>query len=224
MKKIDVLIIEDSVDIATMLSDFLKRDGFSSHIAKSGEEGLAFIHSNEVKIILLDIMLPGLDGFQICKQIHDGKNLPIIILSAKTDKDDKLTGLLLGADDYIEKPFDIDLLLAKVSSLYRRHYVNETVIEAGNLKIDPVARAVIFKGKSLELNLKEFDLLVFLLQNKGKALKKEHIFGHVWGADNFSEPQTLTVHINRLREKIEKDPKNPKRILTVWGVGYKFEG
>lgn len=218
----DILIIEDSRDIADMLMKFLEKEGYTSHSAKSGEEGLEYIKRHDVKIVLLDIMLPGIDGFQVCKKIHDEMNLPLIILSAKTDKDDKLNGLILGADDYIEKPFDVDLLLAKVNSLYRRHYKKESVIELADLKIDIESRSVIYKEKPLELNIKEFNLLLFLVKNRGKALRKEHIFNTVWGADNFSEPQTLTVHINRLRDKIEPDPKKPERIVTVWGVGYKF--
>ncbi len=219
----DILIIEDSPDIATMLRDFLQRDGYASHVVASGEEGVRYIKENEVKIVLLDVMLPGMDGFQVCKWIHQDKNLPIIMISAKTEKDDKLNGLLLGADDYIEKPFDMDLLLAKVNSLYRRHYKNEAQICVGDLVIDSSARTATYKGGALELNVKEFDLLAFLVQNRGKALRKEHIFNSVWGTDSFSEPSTLTVHVKWLREKIEEDPKNPRYIRTVWGVGYRFE-
>lgn len=219
----DILLIEDNPDISLMICRFLKKDGFSYHTVKSGEEGLDFIKNNEVKIVLLDLMLPNMDGFQVCKKIHKEKNLPLIILSAKTDKDDKLNGFTLGADDYIEKPFDIDILLAKIHSLYRRHYENETEINFKDMKIDTEARTVLFKEKPLDLNVKEFDLLVFLAKNCGKALRKENIFDSVWGQDSFSEPSTLTVHINRLRERIESDPKEPKYIRTVWGVGYKFE-
>lgn len=219
----DILLIEDNPDLSLMLCEFLKKDGFSCHAAKSGEEGLDFLKENDVKIVLLDIMLPYMDGFQVSQRIHKEKNLPLIIISAKTDKDDKLNGLALGADDYIEKPFDVDILLAKIKSLYRRHYERETVVNFTDIKIDMEARVVLFRNKPLELNVKEFDLLAFFAQNCGKALRKEHIFNSVWGQDSFSEPSTLTVHINRLREKIETDPKNPKHILTVWGVGYKFE-
>lgn len=219
----DILLIEDNPDISSMLCEFLRKDGFSCNTVRSGEEGLDFIRENEVKIILLDVMLPNMDGFQVCRRIHKEKNLPLIIISAKTDKNDKLNGLTLGADDYIEKPFDADILLAKVKSLYRRHYEKETEIDFQDMKIDTEARTALFKGNPLDLNVKEFDLLVFLLRNRGKAMRKENIFNNVWGVDSFSEPSTLTVHINWLREKIEDDPKNPRHILTVWGVGYKFE-
>jgi len=147
-------------------------------------------------------------------------------LSAKTEKDDKLSALLQGADDYIEKPFDIDLLIAKIGSLYRRHYdetAKNAVIDFGKLEIDTKGRNVRLCGNILTLTAKEYDLLLLLAQNRGKALRKEYIFNNVWGCDSFSEPSTLTVHIKWLREKIEDDPKKPKRILTVWGVGYKFE-
>jgi DNA-binding response OmpR family regulator len=219
----DILIIEDNADISAALSKFLQNDGYSVHAVGSGEEGLRYISENEVRIVLLDIALPGTDGFAVCAKIRDGKNIPAIILSARTQKDDKLNGFLLGADDYIEKPFDIDLLKAKINSLYRRHYSKEKAIDLGWLKIDCESRTVKYMDNFLELGAKEFDLLDFLVKNRGKALRKEFIFNSVWGIESFSEPSTLTVHISRLRDKIEKDPKNPRRILTVWGVGYKFE-
>jgi len=221
----DILIIEDNFEIAALLHDFLEKAGYSSTHAANGDEGLSYIEANEVGIVLLDIMLPGIDGFAVCQKIHEDKNLPIIILSARTGKDDKLNGLLLGADDYIEKPYDIDLLLAKISALYRLHYRKGAngIIELGAMKINTLGRVVHLHNKLLTLTAKEYDLLLLLSKNKGKALRKEYIFDKVWGYDSFSEPSTLTVHIKWLREKIEKDPKNPKRIVTIWGVGYKFE-
>lgn len=221
----DILMIEDNLEIATIVSDFLKQDGFTCFHATSGEQGLEYIKNHTVGVVLLDIMLPGLDGFQICNIIHKQNNIPIIILSAKTEKEDKLNGLTLGADDYIEKPFDIDLLLAKIKALYRRHYEeNLSVIHVNDLLIDVGGRLVTLKETPLNLTAKEFDLLLLLVRNKGKALRKEWIFNQVWGSDSFSEPSTLTVHIKWLREKIEADIKNPKYIQTIWGVGYKFEG
>lgn len=221
----DILIIEDNKEIANVLSDFLKRDGFSCFHALTGEQGIDYIKKNQVCLVLLDIMLPSMDGFEVCNIIHQEKNLPIIILSAKNQKDDKLNGLLLGADDYIEKPFDIDILLAKIKSLYRRHYEEKpTIISVGDLLININSRTVLIRGHKLNLTNKEFDLLFLLVQNKNKALSKDWIFNKIWGVDSFSEPSTLTVHIKWLREKIEQNPKNPKFIQTVWGIGYKFEG
>ncbi|HEX3075600.1 MAG TPA: response regulator transcription factor, partial [Lachnospiraceae bacterium] len=209
-----------------LLCDFLAREGYSLYHVKSGEEGIAYIQRETVKLVLLDIMLPHIDGFGVCKLIRQKGNIPIIIMSARTAKEDKIAGLELGADDYIEKPFDMDILIAKIKVLLRRSYegfVTTKVIEDGDLTIDQNAMVVSKKGKELIMTLKEFELLVIFLSNKGKTLQKEWLFNKVWGCDSFSEPSTLTVHINKLREKIEENPKKPVRIVTVWGVGYKYE-
>lgn len=221
----DILVIEDNCDIASTLCDFLRREGYSCYHCTTGEDGLAYPNHETVRLVLLDIMLPQTDGFQICREIYQNRRIPTIILSAKTDKDDKLNGLRLGADDYIEKPYDIDLLLAKINVLYRRHYHadNRKYITAGELKIDVPGRSVYQRGTPLSLTLKEYELLLFFLRNQEKILPKDFIFDAVWGVDSFSEPSTLTVHIKWLREKIEADPKNPRHIQTVWGVGYKFQ-
>lgn len=219
----DILLIEDNKELGAILGDFMRRDGFSFYQAFSGEDGLKYSLDHEIGIVLLDIMLPGIDGITVCAKLRDKKSVPIIILSAKTNKEDKLNGLLSGADDYIEKPYDIDLLMAKVHSVYKRNYDTSAVITEGNLEINTETRTVINNNQALSLNVKEFELLLLLVKNKGKVLHKEWIFDQVWGADSFSEQSTLTVHIKWLREKLEQDQKNPKRILTIWGVGYKFE-
>jgi len=226
IKMTDILVIEDDYDIASLLCDFLGKEGYSVYHAASGEEGLEYIDSNLVRLVLLDIMLSKMDGFEVCKKIHGAKNLPMLILSAKIEKEDKLNGLLLGADDYIEKPYDIDLLLAKIHALYRRHYdesLKGSIIQEGTIKIDTSGRNVYVNETKLSLTTKEYDLLLLLVENKGKVLHKEYIFNKVWGFDSFSEPSTLTVHIKWLRKKIERDSKNPKYISTIWGVGYKFQ-
>lgn len=223
---VDLLIIEDNIELATILCDFLSKDGYSLFHAKSGEEGMQYLKQNTVKLVLLDIMLPGLDGFGVCKLIRERGNLPIIIMSARVDKKDKLSGLELGADDYIEKPFDIDILSAKIAAQLRRSYrfiENNSVLADNDITIDLDATVVYYKNNKLDMTSKEFELLLIFLQNKGKTLRKEWLFDKVWGADSYSEPSTLTVHINKLREKIEESPKKPKRIVTVWGVGYKYE-
>lgn len=224
---VDILIIEDNKEISGLVQDFLTGDGYSCEVRASGEDGLAFLHAQPARIVLLDIMLPGLDGFSVCNEIHKKQNIPLIIISARSSKDDTLSGLKAGADDYIEKPFDMDILRAKIAALYRRHYGDDPLgqtLTVGDLHIDAHGRTAFFKGTPLELNQKEFDLLFYLAEHDGKALRKDTLLNAVWGVDCFSEPSTLTVHIKRLRDKIEDDSANPKHIVTVWGVGYKYEG
>jgi len=223
----DILIIEDNTEIAELTHDFLVKDGYTCKICVSGEDGLAWLRENSVRLVLLDIILPGADGFTICDEIHRKMNIPLIIVSARNRKEDKLSGLRLGADDYIEKPFDIDILRAKIAALYRRHYGAHPLgakLTVGELTLDTAARTTVYKGRALELTAKEFDLLVYLCEHRGKALRKDTLLDAVWGADCFSEQSTLTVHIKRLRDRIEEDTRDPKHILTIWGIGYKYEG
>ena len=218
----DILIVEDNKEISQLLSDFLKKEGFSVSVASTGEEALTKFGKYGAKIVLLDIMLPGMDGYAVCSEIRTNSNVPIFILSAKTEKDDKLNGIILGADDYIEKPYDIDLLIAKIKGLFARRYSSDE-IHTGNITINKVDYKVYKDGKEVEMTIKEYELMLLLAENQGKVLTKEFLFNRIWGFDSDSEQQTLTVHITRLRQKIEEDPKDPKRILTVWGKGYKFE-
>lgn len=217
----DILIVEDNKELSELLSDFLRAENYIVTVAETGEKALSLYEKYGAKLIVLDIMLPGIDGFAVCKRIREQSNTPILIVSAKTDKDDKLNGLTLGADDYIEKPYDIDIMLAKISGIFKRRYAIDEIID-GNLRINKESRTVYKDDNPIEMTAKEFELLLLLLQNKGKALNKEYLFNQIWGSDSFSEQQTLTVHIKWLREKIEDDPKNPTRIATVWGVGYKY--
>lgn len=218
----DILIVEDNKEIGNLLCDFLKAEGYTIYLAGSGEEALSYYNKEGARLIVLDIMLPGMDGFAVCQKIRQDNNTPILVVSAKTNKEDKLNGLLLGADDYIEKPFDIDLLLAKIKGIFKRKYESNLIVDK-NLKIDKIRRVAYCNDTELIMTAKEFDLLLLLMENKEKTLKKEWLFNQIWGFDSFSEPQTLTVHIKWLRQKIEEDSKNPVRILTVWGVGYRFE-
>jgi len=223
---VDILLIEDNEELGKLLCDFLAKDGFSVFHALSGEEGLSFINGNTVKILLLDVMLPGIDGFGVCSAVREKGNIPIIILSAKSGKEDKIRGLEYGADDYMEKPFDVDVLIAKIRAILRRNYdmtQKGKLLADGNLSLDVEANRVFLDHQDLSMTNKEFILLTIFLQNKGKVLRKEWLFDTVWGMDSFSEPSTLTVHINKLRDKIEENPKNPQRITTVWGIGYKYE-
>ncbi len=217
----DILIVEDNKELAGLLCDFLRAEDYVVSVAESGERAMALYERYGARLLVIDVMLPGMDGFAICSRIREESNTPILIVSAKTTKDDKLTGLLLGADDYIEKPYDIDILLAKIKGIFKRRYSLDEISD-GNLALNRESRTVYKNGVQMEMTAKEFDLLLLLLENKGKVLSKEFLFHQIWGSDSFSEPQTLTVHIKWLRQKIEDNPKEPRRILTVWGVGYKF--
>lgn len=218
----DILIVEDNKELADLLWDFLRAENYTVSVAETGEKALSLYEKYGARLIVLDIMLPGMDGFAVCRKIREESNTPILIVSAKTDKEDKLNGLVLGADDYIEKPYDIDIMFAKIGGIFKRRYAVSELTD-GNISINKDSRTVYKNGVPREMTAKEFDLLVLLMENKGKALSKDYIFNQIWGSDSFSEQQTLTVHIKWLRRKIEDDPKNPKRILTVWGVGYRYE-
>lgn len=223
---IDILLVEDNKELSGLMSKFLVREGYSIVCAKNGEEAEEFLKQEEAKLVILDIMLPGMDGFTVCSHIRKKKNVPIIILSARVDKEAKMNGFGLGADDYIEKPVDIDILNAKIAALFKRFYdgmEESAVLKSGEIEINQDTMEVFFKGKPLSLTIKEYDLLLLLIENAGKTLSKEYLFQTVWGKDSFSENQTLTVHIKMLRDKIEEDSRKPLRIKTVWGVGYRYE-
>ncbi len=219
---LDILIVEDHKEIAGLLNDFLEREGYVVGIAESGEKALKIFDMYGAKLVVLDINLPGMDGFSVCSKIREEANTPILIASARTDKSDQLNGLTLGADDYIEKPYDIDILLAKIKGIFRRRYEVEEMKE-GDLTLNTANQTLSLAGKEVSVTGKEFELLKLLIENKGTTMKKEYLFNTIWGSDSESEPQTLNVHINSLRKKIEKDPKNPEHIVTVWGVGYRYE-
>lgn len=218
---IDVLIVEDNKELAGVLCDFLRAENYTVSIAENAEKALSLYQRYGARLVVLDIMLPDTDGFSVCEKIRAQSNTPILIVSAKTGKDDKLNGLNLGADDYIEKPYDIDIMLAKIGGIFKRRYALDELTDGG-LRVNKVERTAFRNNTPLELTAKEFDLLVLLIENKGRTLSKEYIFNTIWGSDSCSEQQTLTVHIKWLRQKIEEDPKKPRKILTVWGVGYKY--
>ncbi len=218
----DIIIVEDNEEIGGLLADFLEVEGYDAYLAVSGEEALEVFYEEGAKLIILDIMLPGMDGFAVCSKLREDNNVPIIIVSAKGAKEDKLNGLILGADDYIEKPYDIDILLAKIKGVFARRYSGDSILE-GDIRLDKNSRRIFFKGTEISVTSKEFELLLYLMENKGKVIKKEELFARVWGYESESEMQTLTVHIKWLREKLENDPKKPEHIQTVWGVGYRFE-
>lgn len=219
---LDIIIVEDNKEIGTLLCDFLRKENYVVSIADTGEKALALYEKYGAKLIVLDIMLPGMDGFAVCSKIRETSNTHILIASAKVEKNDKLKGLNLGADDYIEKPYDIDILIAKIKGIFKRKYGQEEIVE-GNLRLNTVQQSLFVDGQKKDITEKEFELLKLLIENKNVTMKKEYLFNTVWGSDSDSELQTLTVHIKWLREKIEEEPKKPKHIITEWGVGYRFE-
>ena len=219
---LDIIVVEDNKEIGKLLCDFLCKENYVVSIAESGERAVELFEAYGAKLVILDICLPGMDGFGVCAKIRENSNAHIMIASARTDKKDMLKGLGLGADDYIEKPYDIDILLAKIKGVFKRKYaVEELIID--DIKLNTVTQTIYVNDKEVEATLKEYELLKFFMENKGTTLRKEYLFNTIWGSDSESELQTLTVHIKWLREKIEEDPKHPKHIVTEWGVGYRFE-
>lgn len=222
----DILIVEDQVELSDVIERFLLHAGYKTFCVDNGSDALKFLVKEDVRLLLLDIMLPDIDGFYICEQTRKHTNIPILIMSARNSIDDKLLGYDFGADDYLEKPFLCALLLAKIRALLRREYEMEKdahVLEDQGLCVDIDSHQVRCDGVVVTLSMKEFELLVILMKHKGTTLKKEYLFTSIWGMYCESEFSTLTVHINTLREKIEQDAKHPKRIITVWGVGYRYE-
>ncbi len=218
----DILIVEDNKELLELLTDFLRADGYTVSTAENGEKALSLYEKYGARLVLLDINLPGLDGFAVCEKIRQNGNTPVIMLTARVSKEDKLNGLILGADDYIEKPYDIDILLAKIKGIFKRRFAQDKLTE-GNLTLNLITKTVTKNSKTLDMTAKEFELLKMLIENKGQTLTKDNIFNSIWGIDSESETQTLTVHIKWLREKIESDPKKPAHIITVWGKGYRWE-
>ncbi|AOY78126.1 response regulator transcription factor [Clostridium formicaceticum] len=228
MKKI--LIIEDDISIAELERDYLEINGFQVEIENSGDQGMFRAVNQNYDLIILDLMLPKVDGFEICRQIRNEKNTPILMVSAKKEDIDKIRGLGLGADDYMTKPFSPGELVARVKAHISRYErltgdskVTKDEIEIRGLTIDKKSRRVYINGKEVTLTTKEFDLLMFLASNPNRVFKKEELFEKLWGLDSQGDISTVTVHIRKIREKIEVDPSNPQYIETIWGVGYRFE-
>ena len=219
---LDILIVEDNKEIGVLLCDFLRKENYTVSVVENGEKALELYEKYGARVIVLDIMLPGMDGFAVCSKIRETSNTHILIASAKVEKNDKLKGLNLGADDYVEKPYDVDILIAKIKGILKRKYGQEEIVE-GNIRLNTVKQWLYVDGQKKEATEKEFELLKLLIENKNVTMKKEYLFNNVWGSDSDSEIQTLTVHIKWLREKIEEEPKKPKHIITEWGVGYRFE-
>lgn len=225
-----VLIVEDDKTLASNLGDNLRAEGFSVVLAADGEEGLDKLRTEHPDFIILDIMLPKLDGLSLCRIIRRDAataHIPIIMLTARGTEVDKIVGLESGADDYVEKPFGLGEFLARVRAVMRRapgRTVLQDELISNDLRLSLTGRRLFIDGKEKKLSNKEFDLLAELMRNRGVVLSRDLILTKVWGYDYFVDKRTVDVHIRWLREKIEDDPSNPKRIVTVRGVGYRFEG
>ncbi len=228
MKKI--LIIEDEESIAELEKDYLELSGFEVEIDNDGETGLSKALQGEYDLFILDLMLPGVDGFEICRKVREVKNTPIIMVSAKKEDIDKIRGLGLGADDYMTKPFSPSEMVARVKAHLARYerligsgMPDNEIIEIRGLKIDKTARRVWVNGEERNFTTKEFDLLTFLAQNPNHVYTKEELFNKIWDMESIGDIATVTVHIKKIREKIEFNTAKPQYIETIWGVGYRFK-
>ena len=225
-----ILIIEDEEAIADLEKDYLELSGFEVEVANDGEMGLKKAMEEDYNLIILDLMLPGIDGFEICRTVRDEKNTPIIMVSAKKDDIDKIRGLGLGADDYMTKPFSPSELVARVKAHLARYerLIGSTVeenkvIEIRGLKIDTTARRVWVNGEEKTFTTKEFDLMTFLASHPNPVYTKDELFSEIWDMESIGDIATVTVHIKKIREKIEFDTSKPQYIETIWGVGYRFK-
>jgi DNA-binding response OmpR family regulator len=223
----DILIVEDNEELGALIRDFLVRDGFTVTWKTTGEDGLSALKEDKYRLMLLDVMLPGFDGYETLRILRKDLGLPVIMMSAKNDDQSKILGLDVGADDYIEKPFSFPVLSSKIKATLRRNYdasEERKELSYKDIKVDLDDMTVRKGDKVIPVNGKELDILIYFLKNPEKVIHKEVLFNAVWGTDCISEMSTLTVYIRWLREKLEDDPKNPEYIHTVWRVGYKFGG
>jgi two-component system, OmpR family, response regulator RegX3 len=232
---IRVLIVEDEEDFADPLAFLLRKEGFSPAVAATGSEALEEFDRNGADIVLLDLMLPGMSGTDVCKQLRARSAVPVIMVTARDSEIDKVVGLELGADDYVTKPYSARELIARIRAVLRRGaettegtvanvaFAGPAVLEAGPVRMDVERHIVTVAGQGVALPLKEFDLLEYLLRNVGRVLTRGQLIDRVWGADYVGDTKTLDVHVKRLRSKIEQDPSSPRHLLTVRGLGYKYD-
>ncbi|MFC5503143.1 response regulator [Lysinimonas soli] len=222
-----ILIVEDEPSLSEPLSFLLKREGYETEIAADGREALVAFDREPADLVLLDLMLPGLSGTEVCRELRTRSSVPIIMLTAKDSEVDIVVGLELGADDYVTKPYSTRELLARIRAVLRRRVevddADESVLEVGPVRMDVDRHAVAVDGDEVAMPLKEFELLELLLRNAGRVLTRGQLIDRVWGADYFGDTKTLDVHIKRIRSKIETDPSQPTLLLTVRGLGYRFE-
>jgi DNA-binding response OmpR family regulator len=223
-----VLVVDDEPIVSEVVQRYLIREGFEVALAQDGEAALAQARELAPDLVVLDLMLPKLDGLEVCRQLRSESNVAIIMLTAKGEESDRILGLGLGADDYLVKPFSPGELVARVKAVLRRTHgatvaVVGDALRFGELRINPRARKVELGGRAIELTAKEFDLLHFLASNAGQVFTREQLLDQVWDYAYFGDSSTVTVHVRRLREKVEPDPMRPRFVKTVWGVGYKFD-
>lgn len=225
-----ILIIEDDKAIAEIERDYLELNDYEVDIVGDGREGLETARSGDYDLILLDLMLPGMDGFTVCRKLRETLDIPVLMVTARQEDVDKIRGLGMGADDYIEKPFSPSVLVARVKAHLQRYERltggrrAPSAIEIGDIRVETASHRVYVRGKEVELKNKEYDLLLFLMVNMDKVFDKETLYEKLWGMDAMGDNATVAVHINRIREKIERDPSKPEYIQTVWGAGYRFSG
>ena len=221
------MVVEDEESFSEALSFMLKREGYEVEVADDGNKALDVFDQRGADLILLDLMLPGMSGLEVCRSIRTKSPVPIIMLTAKDGEIDKVVGLEMGADDYVTKPFSSRELLARVRSVLRRHGEVEELlpatVEAGPVRMDIDRHVVTVRGEAVSMPLKEFDLLELLVRNSGRVLTRSQLIDRVWGADYVGDTKTLDVHVKRLRAKVEEDPGKPVHLVTVRGLGYKFE-
>lgn len=221
-----ILVVEDEESFSDALSFMLRKEGFTVSIATTGPDALTQFEREPADLILLDLMLPGMSGTDVCRTIRTRSRVPIIMVTAKDSEIDKVLGLELGADDYVTKPFSSRELVARIRAVLRRNvedFGDSPVVEAGPVVIDPERHLVLVKGEPVSMPLKEFDLLEYLVRNSGRVLTRGQLIDRVWGSDYVGDTKTLDVHVKRLRAKVEADPAHPVHLLTVRGLGYKFE-
>jgi DNA-binding response OmpR family regulator len=224
-----VLVVEDEMKIARLVREYLTEAGFDVTIARNGEEGLAAARGQRPDLMILDLGLPGIDGLDVTRSIRSQMTVPIIMLTARSEETDRVIGLELGADDYVVKPFSPQELVSRVRAVARRlgreepETQSDRRIDFDGLSINPRSRVVTVNDSVVELTAKEFDMLYLLAQHPKQVFTRDQLLERVWGGAQYIDPSTVTVHVRRLREKIEVDPSHPTRLLTVWGVGYKFE-
>ena len=231
MENTRVLIVDDDPNINQLIKLYLEKEGFETETATRGDDALNLFKKNPPHIVLLDLMLPGMDGFEVCKKIREDKNIPILMVSAKKDDIDKIRGLGLGADDYMTKPFSPSELVARVKAHMARYErlvgtnqkQQNDIVEIRGIRIDKTARRVYVDGVEKTFTTKEFDLLTFLAEHPNHVFTKEELFREIWDMDSIGDIATVTVHIKKIREKIEKDTAKPQYIETIWGVGYRFK-
>jgi DNA-binding response OmpR family regulator len=226
MKKI--LVIEDDLDIAELQRDYLKMSGYQVDIVQDGRQGLQSALCGDYNLVIVDLMLPGMDGYEIIKTVREKREIPMIIVSARSEDIDKIRGLGVGADDYLTKPFSVAELTARIKSHITRYerltgkMISTEIIHRGGLEINTASRKIFVNGREIKMTAKEYELLLFLAGNPNIVFDKEQLYDAIWGENYYGDTATVPVHIQRIRKKIEKDPANPQYIETLWGSGYRF--